>query len=360
MVARYLLPLLVLLAASQAHAAAPRGVPSAKAREQAILAKIKRQPMIFFVAKGEPNACGSGCSEWIAAEGYFDPDADRHFREFLDEPARRNLPVFFNSLGGGAKQSVAIGHMLRQYRMTAGVGRTIPEGCRPMVAMGDACRAVVASKREHRARFVAAGARCASGCVYALIGASARQVPRAAELGIHSVRYIWAVSDPARSSPPSTALVHEGLRNYAIELGVDPGLIDFAAKIDPDRIHSMTRSEIERFGIETRGFYETPWARLEETLLTFSVTKAWRQAEAGSNDYRTRVIRLRCSNSFGFLLNYRTELSLFELQHAPASAARPGRRRAAAGADVQSSRKHCRGYGRAARSDATNRRRAQA
>ena len=30
------------------------------------------EPMIFFVAKGEPNACGPGCSEWIAAEGMFD------------------------------------------------------------------------------------------------------------------------------------------------------------------------------------------------------------------------------------------------------------------------------------------------
>src|SRR5262252_7974021 len=30
------------------------------------------EPMIFFVAKGERNACGLGCSEWIAAEGMFD------------------------------------------------------------------------------------------------------------------------------------------------------------------------------------------------------------------------------------------------------------------------------------------------
>ena len=25
--------------------------------------------MIFYVAHGEPGACGQGCSEWIAAEG---------------------------------------------------------------------------------------------------------------------------------------------------------------------------------------------------------------------------------------------------------------------------------------------------
>src|SRR5262249_30747835 len=41
-------------------------------------------PMIFVVAHGGPNACGPGCSEWIAAEGAFDRDADARFRRFLD------------------------------------------------------------------------------------------------------------------------------------------------------------------------------------------------------------------------------------------------------------------------------------
>ena len=30
------------------------------------------EPMIFFLAKGERDACGPGCSEWIAAEGMFE------------------------------------------------------------------------------------------------------------------------------------------------------------------------------------------------------------------------------------------------------------------------------------------------
>jgi hypothetical protein len=28
--------------------------------------------MIFFITKGEPNSCGPGCSEWVAAEGRFE------------------------------------------------------------------------------------------------------------------------------------------------------------------------------------------------------------------------------------------------------------------------------------------------
>ena len=95
--------LLVLLACLPAGSAgsAPVGGP----RDQALLAKIKQQPLMFFVANGPANACGPGCSSWIAADGYFDSDAGKRFRDFLNDPARRQLPVFFNSLGGVASQA---------------------------------------------------------------------------------------------------------------------------------------------------------------------------------------------------------------------------------------------------------------
>src|SRR6266849_6530911 len=51
------------------------------------------EPMIFFIAKGERDVCGPGCSEWIAAEGMFDgPEVERRFRDLLDAVKGRNLP----------------------------------------------------------------------------------------------------------------------------------------------------------------------------------------------------------------------------------------------------------------------------
>jgi hypothetical protein len=48
------------------------------------------EPMIFLLAKGERDACGPGCSEWIAAEGMFDgPQVERRFRDLLDVPWAR-------------------------------------------------------------------------------------------------------------------------------------------------------------------------------------------------------------------------------------------------------------------------------
>src|SRR5262249_8806082 len=66
------LALLCALAASQAEAKKPKAAPSAKAKEQELVDRITRQPLIFFVARGERNACGPGCNAWIAAEGHID------------------------------------------------------------------------------------------------------------------------------------------------------------------------------------------------------------------------------------------------------------------------------------------------
>ena len=47
---------------------------------QGARAQPNPEPMIFFLAKGERDACGPGCSEWIAAEGMFDgPQVERRF-----------------------------------------------------------------------------------------------------------------------------------------------------------------------------------------------------------------------------------------------------------------------------------------
>src|SRR5215470_4599037 len=94
-----------------------------------VLAKVRSEPMIFVVATGEPNACGQGCSEWIAGEGEFDEGAAHRLREFLAGLPKPDLPIFFNSDGGLLGPAVQIGLILRENRMAAGVARTVPDGC---------------------------------------------------------------------------------------------------------------------------------------------------------------------------------------------------------------------------------------
>src|SRR5207247_3001796 len=131
--------------------------------------------VIVFVAKGGRNDCGPGGSEWIAAEGRFDSEAAQRFRDFLGSVDGRNLPIFFNSLGGYDREAHLISVILRARRMTAGIGQTIPDGCRGAVATDESCRRLVQSKRESKAKLRTTDAHCSSACIYAFIGASIRR-----------------------------------------------------------------------------------------------------------------------------------------------------------------------------------------
>src|SRR5262249_51328077 len=99
---------LVLAGSLTGAAAAPGADAAAREKVKAIYERMKRQPMVFFVAKGGPNACGPGCSEWIAAEGMIDPDAAERFRDFVATLPRRDLPLFLNSIGGIAGQGIVL------------------------------------------------------------------------------------------------------------------------------------------------------------------------------------------------------------------------------------------------------------
>jgi hypothetical protein len=264
-----------------------------------VLAKIRSDPMIFVVARGEANACGRGCSEWIAAQGQFDDGAAQRFREFLAVSAKRDLPIFFNSDGGLVSQAVQIGVLLRENRMTAGVARTVPEGCHLGFPLDDGCRRLMQSKREHKAKLYFGGARCGSACVYAIIGASTRHVDAGATLRIHS------------GLGPEVDKAENFLRRYVVSMGVDPGLVDTAAEIPSRTFRGLSRGEMERFGIETRGVHETPWFAFNGPAGDFILLKSVTYPTGDTGDeYRTETVGLACSPFHPSIrFNYRQELS---------------------------------------------------
>src|SRR6476620_1660508 len=279
-----------------------------------ILAKIQSEPLIFVIATGKPNACGRGCTEWITGEGRFDEGAAQRFREFLVVLAKRDLPIFFNSDGGLVSEAVQIGLILRENRMTAGVARTVPEGCHLSFPLDDACRRLMQSKREHKAKLYFGGARCGSACVYAMVGASTRHVDPGATLRIHS------------GMGPEIDKTENFLRRYVVGMGVDPALVDAATQVPSRTFRGLSRGEMERFGIETRGLHETPWFAYHgpagEFLLLKSVT--YPTGDTG-DEYRTRTVGLACRpfpSSIRFM--YQQELTAKESRTPPMIQARIG------------------------------------
>jgi hypothetical protein len=294
--------LLLLLPLCDSHGVAA-GEASSQ-RDRAIVAELNQRPMIFFVAKGGRDACGPGCSTWIAADGMIDPGAADRFRGFLEKRELRSLPVFFNSPGGIASQSVAVGLILRKFRMTAGVGRTLPNKCR--ATRPDECRRIAQSNPEQDSRLVTLDARCASGCVYALLGASVRQIARYAQLGVHSPRYVPTLNGADVAPPAAAEFVDDELRGYLVETGNDPTLIDLATTVGPDRIHWLSQEEIERYHIETDGNYESPWTAHQAGSGRLFISKSMRQRRA--DGYYTTLVRLACLNPFNYVVSYRSEL----------------------------------------------------
>jgi len=234
--------------------------------------------------------------------------------EFCSHASKRGSFVFFNSAGGLVSEAVQIGLILRENRITAGVARTVPEGCHLSFPLDDACRHLMQSKREHKAKLYFGGARCGSACVYAMVGASTRHVDPGATLRIHS------------AAGPEIDKAENFLRRYVVGMGVDPALVDAAAKIPSRTFRGLSRGEIERFGIETRGIHETPWFASHgpagEILLLKSVTYPTGDA---ADEYRTRTIGLACSPFYPSIrFMYHQELTAKERRTPPMIRAKIG------------------------------------
>jgi hypothetical protein len=279
-----------------------------------VLEKVRSDPITFLVATGEPNACGRGCTQWIGAEGEFDDGAAQRFREFLAGLDNRSLPIFFNSDGGLVGQAMQIGSMLRENRMSAGVARTVPEGCNLGAPPTDSCRRLMRSKRDHKARLYFGAARCASACVYALVGASSRHVDPAANIRIHS------------GMGPNLDKAENVLRRYVVTMGVDAALIDATTKISSRSFRGLSRGEMEQFGLETRGVHETPWFAYHgpggQFLLLKSVTSP---AGEAADEFRTKSVGLACSSLRPRLrFIYRQELTAKEIRFPPMLRAKLG------------------------------------
>ena len=270
-------------------------------------------PLVFYVAKGEPNACGDGCDTWIAAEGAFDMGAAKRFRDFLKRQGDRKLPVYFHSPGGIAGQAMDMGRLMRQRKMTAGVARTIPQGCDPTKDKDEPCDALKRSGRELPAELRSARTLCNSACVYALIGAVARQVAPGARLGVHASKVLSYRGAYGKSVRPGTAAQirehNAELRRYILEMGIDAALHDAAEEISHERVRYLSRDEIARFRIDTREFQDSRWMVDEGPPGPMAIIKFVTEAKGpDSKEYRVSRIRMSCVNKDFLLMEYGREL----------------------------------------------------
>jgi hypothetical protein len=101
--------------------APPNGASGAKA---AAMGNIE-----FYLARGEADACGRGCNEWIAAQGKIDPGAASRLRQLLAKLGRARPPIYFHSPGGSITGSLELGRLIHDQKLVVSIGHTIAIGC---------------------------------------------------------------------------------------------------------------------------------------------------------------------------------------------------------------------------------------
>jgi hypothetical protein len=234
--------------------------------------------------------------------------AAQRFRALLVHLGKRKLPVYFHSPGGSVMAAIEIGRLMRTHRMTAGVGRTIPRGCDPLVERESACDALKRSGRELPSEMRTARTMCNSSCVYALIGATVREVAAGALVGVHSIALakfdqngIARSPSTATPSPGDAAQLRLGnaqLERYIVAMGIDRGLFEAASAIKHERLRFISRDEVARFGIDRREFHESRWMPDEGPPGPLAVVKFVTEAKGVERrQYRTMRFRLTCGRA---------------------------------------------------------------
>lgn len=279
-------------------------------------------PMVFYVAKGEPGACGPGCQEWIAAEGVIDPNAEPRLWELLRKIGKdRKLPVYFHSPGGMVVAGLQLGRLLRARGLTAGVGWTVPATCDRRHPGDAACDALKRSGRELPAELDTLAGACASSCAYTILGGAVRVIGAGARVGIHDTRPAPTIRsfDEAghvvdRPQVLSAEAVRRGqeatqglISRYLNDMGFSLDLLNAAHGVSADQLHVLTRAEIVAFGIDRRERVESTWSLIDKppSVGAVKVVEA-RDGEGGA--FRTAMLSLTCRNATTVRLQYIHEI----------------------------------------------------
>ena len=282
-------------------------VPQAKPGRPAWPAKT--HSVVFYVAKGAPDSCGSGCDTWIAIEGQIDITAAARFRKFFQPLRSRNLPIYITSPGGNLEQALAMGTLLHEKPAVARVARTVVQECGFEAQDSDVCLKLKQSGRELSGRLWTRNAICNSACPYFLLGARTREIAPDTSLGVHSAKVITQfLGIVAPTAEMRAAAAERGrarsdglLASYFTRMGADTGLLKLASTVKFEDVHILTREEIVRFGIDRRERVETPW-QFENGGRSMAGKVASEKVE-GDDAYRLLQWRLICITTEQFELD---------------------------------------------------------
>jgi hypothetical protein len=232
----------------------------------------------------------------------------------LDRLNGRKLPIFFDSLGGSLPHGLAIGRLIRERGLTAGVSHTVVQEC--ATVKSDICKLLKSSGLTLNGDLHSL-ARCISACVFALISGRERLVPPGVQFAVHSPTLTRRRPDgttvaAAEINAASTNKVLDDammkIQKHIREMGIDNGLFEIIERTPYEDLHMLTREEIVGFGIDVRPAIETRWHLIERTAGAVFVGKFLTERRSGLDPtFRSRMIRLSCGPDRRVTLGYGRE-----------------------------------------------------
>jgi hypothetical protein len=251
------------------------------------------QSMVFYIAHGDTDACGHGCSEWIAAVGEIEPESASRLQHLLDRLKGPPPPLFFHSGGGRIGGGLELGRLIRARKLTVSVGRTNPTSCDPDPLRENPCDAQINAGHQIEAELDPVVALCNSACVFAFMGGTTRLLPPWFKLGIHDLGWDFRPGSYAVMQS-DTKIAHEHMRLYLRDMGIDEGLLTEVIAVPNTSLEGLSRDDAARFGVDRREFGETAWHFVDKP--TPSIRKTFFFASAGDSQhhYVNGFVNLSC------------------------------------------------------------------
>lgn len=209
------------------------GLAQAQAQTRPPVGGVNSTPgaMIFYVAHGAPDACGPGCSDWIAAEGAVQWDTYKRLLAILDRQNGRKLPLVIN-IKGNSNLNVAssLGRILRDRGIDAAVAATEVEGCTGKSE--EECFALKRPGGPLDAKEKLSGVACDFACVLMLSGGVHRSLPAGSRVVLSgmAIQNRLAPNVSAEHRESLTSIFTDQFRRYLGEMGIDHELLDVAVR----------------------------------------------------------------------------------------------------------------------------------
>ncbi|MCC8984364.1 hypothetical protein [Bradyrhizobium acaciae] len=210
--------------------------------------------MIFYVAHGAPDACGPGCSDWIAAEGAVQWDTYKRLLAILDRQNGRKLPVVINVRpGSDLTVAASLGRILRGRGIDAAVAATEVEACNGKSE--EECFALKRPGGPLDAKEKLSSVACELACVLMLAGGVHRIVPPGNRVVLTAKMQIYdrlAPTVSAEHRESLTSIFTEQFRRYLGEMGIDHELLDVTVSKAGGRYVEIPASEWSRLHLVTQ------------------------------------------------------------------------------------------------------------